>query len=105
MYFQVRLGQLLLPAFVEKSVGLVCSQVIAKAEHPADLGAAHGEDVQVDIDVGALENAVLVPVGLADAQDVAGRFEIGDIARLIGRIGHAEDDVDLGLRGQTGDRG
>jgi hypothetical protein len=35
--------------------------------------------VEVDVRVGALEDAVLVPVRLADSQDVAGRFQVRDV--------------------------
>ena len=40
-------------------------------EHALDLRASDREDVEVHVGVGALERAMLVPVGLADPQDVA----------------------------------
>ena len=49
---------------------------------------------------GPLNSAVLEPVGLADAHDVASRLPSAGRRRLVGRVGDAEHDVDdrLGRR-------
>ena len=73
-------------------------------EHPVDLRAVGGEDVEVDARVGLPEHAVLVPVGLADAQGVALGLERGHVVVLVRRVGHGEDDVDDRLCDEAGDR-
>jgi hypothetical protein len=60
---------------------------------------------RVDVRVRALEHAVLEPLRLADAQDVARRFEGRDVRLLVGRVGDDEDDVDDRLRGDARHRG
>ena len=72
------------------AVVFVGPEAVAEREHPVDLGRAGREDVQVDGRVGALEQPVLEPVRLADPQDVAGRFEVRDIRRLVGGVGHRQ---------------
>jgi len=59
-------GQLALLLGVELAVGGVLAQPIAEEEHPVDLLTPGSEDVDVDLRVGSLEEAMLVPVGLAN---------------------------------------
>ena len=80
-------------------------QPVAEAEHPADLLAAGAEDVEVHVGVRSLEQPVLVPVGLADAQDVAGGLERRDVVALGRRVGDRQRHVDDRLRREAGDRG
>jgi len=82
----------------------VGAQPVAEQEHPVDLLAAVGEDVEVRRGFPPAQHPVLVPVRLADAKRVAGRLECRDIARLIRRVGHHEDDIDARLGGQAGHR-
>ena len=49
------------------------AQVVAEREHPSDLLAAGPEDVQVDPGCLLPEQPVLVPLGLAEVEDVARR--------------------------------
>src|SRR5687767_4788446 len=55
-------GEILLGALVQQTVGLVGTEVIAKAQHARDLITADAEDMQVDIGIRAFEDAVFVPV-------------------------------------------
>ena len=61
--------------------------------------------MQVDARVRPPEQPVLEPVGLADAEDVAGRFERRDVRLLVGRVRDGERDVDDRLRREPGHRG
>jgi hypothetical protein len=73
------------------------TEPVAESDHPLDLLAPVGERVDVHVRVGALEQAMLVPVGLADAEDIARGFEVGDVRALVGRVGNDEHDVDQRL--------
>src|SRR6478752_3683878 len=64
-------GQLALGLLVPDALVIVGTQAVAKGQHPVDLQAALAERVQVDVRVWPLEQAVLEPVRLTDAQDVA----------------------------------
>lgn len=80
-------------------------QPVAETQHPVDLVGARAEDVQVDVGIRALEQAVLEPSGLADPQPVPGPFQSGQIRRLVGRVRHDQQDVDDWLGGEPRHRG
>src|SRR5262245_61064286 len=96
--------QLPLRSHVEVEIGRVLPQPVAKARHLVRLGAARREDVEVDVRVGALEQAVLEPVRLADREHIPGGLETGEIRVLVRRVGNLEDHVDDRLRRQAGNR-
>src|SRR3954464_4423592 len=85
-------GELPLRAQVELAVRLVGTEVVAEAQHPRELAASGGEHVEADARIHSLEQPVLEPVGLADAQDVPGRLEWRDIRALVRRVGDLEVD-------------
>ena len=58
--------------------------------------------MDVHVRVRALEQPVLVPVRLADAQHVAGSLQRWDVSPLVACVGDNEDDVDERLRGEAG---
>src|SRR5215471_3225615 len=65
--------ELALRPLVELAVARVPAQVVAEEEHALDLGAARGEDVEVDLRLEAFQQPVLEPFGLSDAKHVARR--------------------------------
>jgi hypothetical protein len=77
-------GQVALDLQVGVAVRVVGAQPVAEQQHPADLGRAGGEHVQVDGGVGAVEQPVLESVRLADAQDVAGGLQRWGVGLLVG---------------------
>ena len=105
MYFQSRAASSALGPGVAVAVGGVVAQAIAEAHHPVGFWATGREHVDVDGTVGGSEQAMLEPLGLADAKDVAGRLEVRHVRALCGRVGDLERDVDDRLGRQAGDRG
>src|SRR6187549_3704159 len=65
-------GKFALGVLVANSLVVMRAKAIAEGQHPFDLRTTLTEDVEVDVRIGTLEQAVLEPVGLADAQDVSG---------------------------------
>src|SRR5215469_2490532 len=83
-------GELALGGLVELTIGGVGTQAVPEPQMPVDLRATGREDVQVDVGVRALEQAMLVPVRLPDPQLVAGPFQV----RVTGRC-HSRWPVDV----------
>src|SRR5438309_2428935 len=86
-------GQLALCPLTSPAIFLAGAQVVAEQHHPLDLGAVPRENVQVDIPGRRFEQPVLVPLGLADTQDVAGVRQGGDVTELIGGVVDDQHDV------------
>src|SRR5262245_36695676 len=61
---------------IQLAIRRVRPQVVAESEHPLDLFAACREDVQVDVRVRSLEQAVLIPLGFTDRESIASRLKI-----------------------------
>src|SRR3954452_19780335 len=59
------LDEMAFRSLVEVAVVVMGPQPVAKPDHPLELHAAVREDVEVDVRVGTLEDAVVVPVRLA----------------------------------------
>ena len=92
------------------AVGGVLAEPVAEEEYAVDLDFAGvgGEDVEVDVVGGAgfgaaAEEAVVVPVGFADAEFVADVLEGGYVGGFVGGVGHKEEYVNYGLGGEVGD--
>jgi hypothetical protein len=96
------LREVTLRVLVQLAVVVVQPEPVAERHHPLDLGAAFREGVDVHVRVGTLEQPVLVPVRLADAQHVVGGLERWDIGPLVAGVGDDENDVDQRLRGEAG---
>jgi len=58
--------------------------------------------VKIQIDAGAFEQAMLIPVGLADSQHVTRRFQRWNVRPLIGRVRDHEENVDDRLGDESG---
>ena len=78
--------------------------MVTEEQHRVDLLAARGERVQVDVRVRAFEDAMLVPLRLADHDAVAGRLQVRHVRGLVARVGHLENDVDDRFRVKAGYR-
>src|ERR1700730_13642727 len=85
-------GKLALGALVELAVRSVAAQPVAEEQHTVNLRAAGRENMQVDVRIWSIEQAMLVPVRLADAQHIAGSFQGRDVGLLVRRLGDAEQD-------------
>jgi hypothetical protein len=53
---------------VEHAIGFASPQVITEAQQSFDLFTAFGEDVEIDDRIGAVDKAMLVPIGLSNTQ-------------------------------------
>jgi hypothetical protein len=91
--------------FVPGAVGGVGTKAVAESEITGDLGAVFGVDVDMGVEGWRAEHAVLMEVGLADAEDVAGGLHVREVGRFIGGIGDDDEDVDDGFGGEVGDGG
>lgn len=72
-------GEVPLRPGVEIAIVRVGAEPIPEEQHPLDLTRPPREDVQVDVGPAPLEDAVLVPVRLADAQYVPEPFQGRDV--------------------------
>ncbi len=99
-YFQSRARELPLRSRVALAVGFVRAQPVAKQQHPVRLFTAGRKDVEIDVRVRTLEDPVLEPLRLADHEDVARPLEVGQVRRLVRRVGDLEHHVDDRLGGQ-----
>jgi hypothetical protein len=57
--------------------------------------------MQVDVRVGSLEQPVLIPLRLPDAQNVAGGLHGGNVGRLIGGVLQHKKQIDNWLGGKS----
>ena len=64
-------------ARVQVALVRVSSKPAAEEQHALHFRTTGGEDVEVDPDAGAMEQAVLVPFGFAEVERIAGLFESG----------------------------
>jgi hypothetical protein len=99
LFREIALGPL-----VELAVGVVGAQPITEHEHRVYLGTSERVDVEIDIGVGPLEQPMLMPIGLANVEHIAGGFHRGHVLGLIGRIGDGENQIDDRLGGESRDR-
>jgi hypothetical protein len=83
----------------------VAPESIAEAQVARDFRAASGQDVDVDIQLGCPHHPMLMPVGLADAQHVAGAQECRKIRGLVAGVLHDDQHIDDGLGGKPPHRG
>src|SRR5437660_7773552 len=79
-----------LGASVEFAVSLIHPQPVSKQQSSLNLLRPFCEDVQVDVDVRTLEEAMLVPVWLPDGETVTCPLERGHVGRLVGGVSHHE---------------
>src|SRR5205814_1550129 len=94
------LASVMLAPIVPPSGGpvvVVPAEPVAKANHALALDAAWREDVQVQVCVGALQHAMLVPLGLADPQHVTLRHERRHVRGLVRRVRDNQQHVDARL--------
>lgn len=71
---------------VEVAIGIMCADMIAEAQVPRRLLRATREDMQVDVRIRALEDAMLFPLRFADAKDVSGFDQGAGIRGLVAGI-------------------
>jgi hypothetical protein len=87
---------------VAVAVPWVSAKPISEDQVPQELVAVGTEDVQVDGVIMVPEAAVLIPVGVAGAEEVADGFERSHIDVFVCRVGNDEVDVHPVLRCQSG---
>jgi hypothetical protein len=73
------LSQVQLGARVQIAISGIPAQPVTENKNTVNLGAAEGQHVQINIRVWPFEHPMLKPLRLADAQQVAGSFEIRDV--------------------------
>lgn len=76
-------GEGALGGFVEAVVIRVSAKPVAETEHTVDLDIAGREDVHIGIRLEPAQEAVFVPIALANGQDVASGFEQQNVVGLI----------------------
>src|SRR5579859_942618 len=75
-------GEAPLGFLVEPPLRGVAAAAVAKTEHPGDLARSDREDMQIDVGPLALQQPMLLPVGLAHVQPIA----LGGEGRHVGRL-------------------
>ena len=79
--------------------------MVAESEVALHFDAARGKDVDVDVQFRSPKHAMLMPVWLTDAQDVARSHEGWEIERFIAGVSNDDVNVDDGFGGEVRDRG
>lgn len=90
---------------VKPEIRLAGSEPIAEGQMASDTLQSRLPDVETEIVLTALEDAMVVPSWIENAKDVPGDFKVPDVTHFVVRIGDHEQDVDAWLRDQPRDGG
>src|SRR5687767_8949137 len=83
-------GEVALRLLVQRPVVVVTAEPITERQHPVDLCRPDGEDVDVRLGIRSLEQPVLEPLGLADAEHVARALHRRHVGGLLLRVRHRQ---------------
>src|SRR5208283_793999 len=100
----ILLRQSLLQRLITSPIPVACAQAIPKQEMTLNLLASYRKNMEMDVPFGSSQHAVLMPIRLPHAKDIARRRKLRQITAFVPGVIDHEKDVDDGFRRQPDHR-